>query len=116
LKITTRIATLGALMLLMLAMAAPAFGQAGATLQGYSSEGGRIQDTVNQPTNGTGDGTGAGGVGAAQGTTPVAASTSGDDSSLPFTGLDVGLMAVAAAGLMGLGFGLRRLARAPQAS
>ena len=38
-------------------------------------------------------------------------SPSGDE--LPFTGLDLGLVAVAGASLMLLGFGMRRLTRSP---
>jgi hypothetical protein len=44
--------------------------------------------------------------------TPTAAVTKTktvSSSSLPFTGLDVGLMALVAAGLLGLGFALRRV-------
>jgi len=36
--------------------------------------------------------------------------------SLPFTGLDLGLMAVGGVVLAGMGFGMRRLSRAPDAA
>jgi hypothetical protein len=99
-NITTRIVILGAL--LALAIATPAFGQGQPTLQGYSNEGGQIQTTI-----------GSEGV---AGSTQAPGTAASGDSSLPFTGLDVGLMAAAAVGLMALGLGLRRLARAPQLS
>jgi hypothetical protein len=103
-----RIAALGAMLVLALAMSAPALAQSGPQLQGYADEGGQTQDVVNQPSGG--DGSGIAGQ-----TTPVDSVGASGDSSLPFTGFDLGLMAAAAAGLFGLGFGLRRLARAPQA-
>lgn len=99
--------------MLALLAAAPALAQSGPQLQGYSDEAGQTQDQVNQPTSDEG-GSGIGAQG--QGTAPAAQTVDSGDSSLPFTGLDLGLMAAAAAGLMALGFGLRRLARAPQAS
>jgi hypothetical protein len=109
--ITPRIAALCAMLVLALALSAPALAQSGPQLQGYTDEAGQTQDVVNQPS-GDGDGSGIAGQ-----TTPVdSAGVSGaGDSSLPFTGFDLGLMAAAAAALFGLGFGLRRLARAPQA-
>lgn len=55
------------------------------------------------------------------GTTAVASTPSGDGDdpggssggSLPFSGLDVGLLAAAGAGLVALGAGMRRLTRRP---
>lgn len=101
---TPRIAALGAMLILALALSAPAMAQSGPQLQGYTDEAGQIQDVVN----------GGNGSGVAGSTSPVDTVSAGGDSSLPFTGLDLGLMAAAAAALFGLGFGLRRLARAPQ--
>lgn len=52
-------------------------------------------------------------------TTAVAATegSDGDDGgSLPFTGLDIGLLAVAGAGLLALGLAMRRLTRRPDAA
>lgn len=43
-------------------------------------------------------------------------SESDSGGSLPFTGLDVALLAVAGAGLVALGFGMRRLTRNPDAA
>ena len=40
---------------------------------------------------------------------PTAQAEPAGDGSLPFTGLDLGVLAVAAAGLLGAGFALRRL-------
>ncbi len=39
-----------------------------------------------------------------------------DSGSLPFTGLDLGLMAAGGVVLAGMGFGMRRLSRAPGAA
>jgi hypothetical protein len=111
----TRIAALSAMLVLALATATPALAQSGPQLQGYSDEGGQTQDVVNQPTSGDGDGGGIAGQTTPAAETAATATTSDGGSSLPFTGLDLGLMAAAAAGLFGLGYGLRRLARAPQA-
>ena len=43
----------------------------------------------------------------------TAAKSNSDGGSLPFTGLDLGLLGVAGAGLVALGFGMRRLTRSP---
>jgi hypothetical protein len=108
--ITPRLAALGAMLVLALTMSAPAMAQSGPQLQGYTDEAGQTQDVVNQTIGG------GGGSGIAGETTPVdSVSASSGDSSLPFTGFDLGLMAAAAAALFGLGLGLRRLARPPQA-
>ena len=48
------------------------------------------------------------------GNTPPPQQSSGGE--LPFTGLDVGLIAIAGASLVLLGFGMRRLTRAPDAA
>jgi hypothetical protein len=49
-------------------------------------------------------------------TSPSTAAKSGNDSSsLPFTGLDIALLAGAGGVLLGLGLGMRRLTRAPEA-
>jgi hypothetical protein len=108
---TPRIVALCAMLVLALAMSAPALAQSGPQLQGYADEGGQTQDVVNQPG---GDGNGGGIAGQTTPVDSVGASGSGD-SSLPFTGFDLGLMAAAAAALFALGLGLRRLARAPAA-
>jgi len=91
--ITALLATL----ILTLALAAPAaFAQS--SLDGYIPEGPSVVDQ----TSGNGDDPGDSGDPAA---------TASDE--LPFTGLDLGLVAVAGASLMVLGVGMRRLTRAP---
>jgi len=87
--------TLSVLAALALLWAFSATAQAQSSLQGYNDEAGQIQDTV-------------------QGTGPASVSDSG--GSLPFTGLDIALIA-AAGGLLGAGgLAMRRLARAPESA
>jgi hypothetical protein len=85
-----------------------------ATVQGYQpdKETG-IKPAIEKEINSggtTSGGTTAGGTAGATsgGSTPSAVTTSG---GLPFTGLDLGLIAAGAAGLLLLGMGLRRVAR-----
>jgi hypothetical protein len=68
------------------------------SVDGYSDRGGQIQTQLSD-----GGGTPPSGT--------VAADSSG--GSLPFTGLDVALFAVAGGLLVAAGFGMRRLTRAP---
>ena len=74
--------------LAMLALAAPAFGQTEDAYQGLagSQQGGGTNSVV---------------------------TTSGSGGSLPFTGLELGLIAVAGAGLLGAGVAMRRASRPP---
>jgi hypothetical protein len=74
-----------------LALASPAFGQS--SVEGYNDNAGQVQSEVN-------------------GSPQVAGETSGG-GSLPFTGLDVALLAGAGALLAGVGVGMRRLTRGP---
>jgi hypothetical protein len=86
-------------MALVLALATTAYGQS--SVDGYNDQGGQIQSTVDQG--------GSGGNGGLAGTT-----TSTDSGgSLPFTGLDVVLLAAAGGLLAAAGLGMRRLTRAP---
>jgi RNA polymerase sigma factor (sigma-70 family) len=74
---------------------------------GYGGPGGGEQVAVQ---TGTAGGAGSGGAAsAASSSTGAAGPASG--SKLPFTGLDLGLLAAAGAGLLGLGLGLRLLLR-----
>jgi hypothetical protein len=82
---------------LVLALATTAYGQS--SIDGYNDQGGQIQSTVGQ-----------GGGGGDQ-TSPV--STTDDSGSLPFTGLDIALLAAAGGLLAAAGLGMRRLTRAP---
>ena len=88
------IASLAALVLFS---ASPAFAQDTST-EGYNDFGGRVESNVQ------GD-TAAGGAGNEAGTTNAAG-----EGDLPFTGLDLGLLAAGGAMLLGVGLGVRRLA------
>ncbi len=94
-----RLALLMAMVALALAAAAPAYAQS-ATGDTYGGRGGGIVGTVD-----SGDGPSA----PAPQQTQVASTN--DDGSLPFTGLDVGLLALGGVALVGVGVGLRRFAR-----
>ena len=90
-------------------MSAPALA-ADATTQGYSKQGGVVQGQVESGQDDNDNAPGGGGNERAE--RPV---RSGSDDSLPFTGLQLGLMIGAGAGLMLLGVGMRRMARQPSA-
>jgi hypothetical protein len=88
---------------LVSALATTAYGQS--SIDGYNDQGGQIQSTVGQ-------GGGGGGGGEGDDTTPVS-TTSDEGGSLPFTGLDLALLAAAGGLLAAAGLGMRRLTRAP---
>jgi hypothetical protein len=81
-----------AALVILLACSATAYGQS--SIDGYSNEAGQVQDNVQ------------GG-----GTQPVSANDTG--GALPFTGLDLALIAAAGGLLAAGGLGMRRLTRAP---
>ena len=87
-SLATRLTATFAVLVLALALAAPAFAQT-SSQDGYTDQAGQVQGQF--------DVTGGGGGG----------------GSLPFTGLDVALFAGAGALLAAAGIGLRRLTRAP---
>jgi hypothetical protein len=92
----TRLTSMIAILVVMLVVAAPAVAQT-ASQNGYSGTGGQVQAQVDDPS-----------------TTPVASTESGGgDGSLPFTGLDLALLAGAGVVLVGAGIGMRRVTRAP---
>jgi hypothetical protein len=95
----TRLALLMAVVALALVVAVPAYGQS-AVSDTYGGNGGGIVGTVD-----SGDGPSA--------PAPQQVQTAGtsDDGSLPFTGLDIGLLALGGVALVGIGVGLRRFAR-----
>ena len=106
--------SLTAILAVLVATAAPAFGQA--SFDGYSDQAGQQQSAVQGGGSGGGGGDSAGV--AADSAAPVAATDTGattqaDSGSLPFTGLDVGLLVGASAVLILAGVGMRRLTRAP---
>lgn len=96
-----RITAFLAVALLALAVASPAFGQS-ATEDAYGGTAG-----TQQFGGGGGDGTGGGGGGEPEAVL-ASSSTSSDSGSLPFTGLDLGLIAIAGAALVGTGLLVRR--------
>ena len=78
-----------------LALSAPVASAATSPVQqGYSTTAGVVQSEVNAPKE--------------QASAPAHQS---NGNELPFTGLDVGLVGVAGAMLLGAGFGIRRLSR-----
>ena len=89
-----RLALLMAVVAVALALAAPAYAQ-NAVSDAYAGKGGGIVGTVE------------GGNGPS---TPQQVQASSNDS-LPFTGLDIGLLALGGIALVGVGVGLRRFAR-----
>jgi hypothetical protein len=92
------VASVALLMLSLTLMAPLAYGQS--SREGYVEQG---PSTLNQ----------VGGGGGGDGGAAPEASSGGE---LPFTGLDVGLIAIAGASLVLLGFAMRRLTRAPDAA
>jgi len=93
-----------------LAFAAAPAAMAQSSREGYITPGGEINERVDpggSSDSGNDDG----------GSTPATKSTSnggngdGGDSTLPFTGSDLGLLAGAGLLLLGLGIGMRRLTR-----
>jgi hypothetical protein len=90
-----------------LTLGATTLASAQSTIGGYNDQGGQIQSQVESGT-GT-DGSGASGV---------AGSTQSTDGggSLPFTGLDLALLALAGGALVAVGVGMRRLTRAPESA
>ena len=89
-----RLALITVVVALALFTAAPAFG-ATAVTEAFGGEGGGVLGAV-----------GGGGIGS-----PPAQVVETSGGSLPFTGLDLGLLALGGFALVGVGVGLRRLSR-----
>ena len=85
------------LVALALVAAVPAYGQS-AVNDTYAGKGGAIVGTVD-----SGNGPSA--------PAPQSVQAASDNGSLPFTGLDIGLLALGGVALAGVGIGLRRFAR-----
>jgi hypothetical protein len=97
----------------MTLVVAPAALAQSPTVQGYSQPGGTIQQQINTTTQPAPAAT----VTPKAQTQPIAATTKSTSSGkLPFTGLDIALVLAAGAVLTGLGFGLRRITRPPEAA
>jgi len=87
-----------AVVALALVVAAPAYAQS-ATSDTYAGKGGGIVGTVNS------------GKGPSAPAQQVQVASESGNGSLPFTGLDIGLLALGGVALVGVGVGLRRFAR-----
>ena len=116
-KLVTKLAAPAAI--LALVTAGPAYAD-DSSVDGYGGPGGNVQDTL----GGSGGGGGNAGGGETLGNAPNGESVpvgsvnaqgnqgGGGGAALPFTGLDIGLLAAAGAFLLALGLGMRRLTRA----
>jgi hypothetical protein len=93
-----RLALLMAVVALALVVVAPAYAQS-AVSDTYAGKGGGIVGTVDS------------GNGPSASTPQQVQVASGGNGSLPFTGLDIGLLALGGVALVGVGVGLRRFAR-----
>jgi hypothetical protein len=102
--------TLLASMALVLAMAAPAF--SASTPNGYRDQGGRSQGQVEGALQGNNSSPGNNSPGNSNNTQSVDTNGSG---TLPFTGMELGLVLAMGAALLGVGVGLRRVSRPPTA-
>jgi hypothetical protein len=96
---------------LALAYTTTAYAQSSVDGSPGNDQAGQIQAEVEQGGAAPGGGGGGGGGGE---TTPVSAESKG--GSLPFTGLDMALLAAAGGLLAAAGLGMRRLTRAPDAA
>lgn len=104
-KKISSILALGALLALV---GAPSALAQNATQEGYSEPGGVVQSQVDDGSSGGGGDGGNGTPTQTAAQTPAQASSSGD---LPFTGMDLGLVAGAGLLLLAAGFGIRRVTR-----
>jgi len=103
----SRLVALVATLTLIVAMSAPvAFAQSGG--DAYRTEGPTLLDQSQGAPNANKSSNNP----KAAGNDPVKSAGSSSDA-LPFTGLDIGLVAAAGASLMLMGVGMRRLTRAP---
>lgn len=73
------------------------------TVEGYTNQAGQIQTAV----QGSADGSGVAGT---------TTTTTDSGGSLPFTGLDLALLALAGGALVVLGIGMRSLTKAPESA
>ncbi len=100
-----------ALAALLVAMSLTSVAFAQSSVDGYAPDDGAVQNQIQgNDDSGTPSGTNPS---TSSGTTPQATKSS-DSGSLPFTGLDLALLAGAGVVLLGLGIGMRQLTRAPE--
>ncbi|MBV9213961.1 MAG: hypothetical protein JOZ25_10000 [Actinobacteria bacterium] len=92
--------------------AAPAALAVSPAQQGYSFPAGSVQEELGQNSNSTAS---QPAQQSSEGTEAAQTTTSGGDSQLPFTGMDVGLVVGAGGVLVAMGLGIRRLSRTPSA-
>jgi hypothetical protein len=106
-----RLASLSvAIVVLSVFASVPAAFAATTAQEAYAPQGGTAQVDVSR--GGGGGGTSAVGNGGDSTLAAKAGTTKTQDGGfLPFTGLDVGFLVMVGGGLLGLGYGLRRLAR-----
>jgi hypothetical protein len=102
-----------ALASLLAAMSLTSVAFAQSSVDGYTPDDGAVQNQIQGDDDGSGTTPNTETPGTESGTTPQA-TKSNDGGSLPFTGLDLALLAGAGAVLLGLGFGMRHLTRAPE--
>jgi hypothetical protein len=102
-----RLALIMAVVAVVFTSAAPAFA-ASSVGDAYGGNGGGILGAVE---NGGGNSGGNGGGTSPATSAPQTVQVTSSKNTLPFTGLDLGLLAVGGIALVGVGVGLRRFAR-----
>jgi len=100
-----RLALIVAVVAVALTATVPAYG-ASSVGDAYGGRGGGILGAVDQGGPGDGGSTSPGSTSA-----PAQVQVASTGSSLPFTGLDLGLLAIGGIALVGVGVGVRRFAR-----
>lgn len=100
-------------MLVALSMTSVAFAQS--SVDGYSPDDGAVQNQIEGNDEDSGTPANTTQPNDESGSPSAAAAPSNDSGSLPFTGLDLALLAGAGAVLLGLGLGMRHLTRSPDA-
>ena len=98
-------------MALILALAAPAFSQS--TLNGYRDQGGKAQGQVQGTQAGNGSSPDNGSAGNGDNSGDAQRTVDKGSGTLPFTGVELGLVLAMGAALLGVGVGLRRVSRPP---
>lgn len=109
-KIAVSFAVCGAML-----VAAPSAFAVSAAQSGYSFPAGSVQEQLGQNSNSNAEGATQSSESGSEGTTATASTPAAENSKLPFTGLDIGLVIGAGGVLLAMGFGIRRLSRAPTA-